>query len=77
MTPRDFQSLEISESPNIMEMRSRTLMKTLSWRFIATIITGTLGWLFTGKAAFGLTIGLADTCIKCSCIISTSAPGRA
>ncbi len=39
-------------------------MKTLSWRFIATIITGTLGWLFTHSATFGLTIGLTDTLIK-------------
>jgi len=47
-----------------MESRKRTILKTVSWRIVATFITGTLGWLFTGDASFGLGIGLADTMIK-------------
>jgi len=48
----------------MMETHQRTLAKTISWRIIATFITGLLGWLFTGSATFALGLGLSDTCIK-------------
>ena len=48
----------------MMETHHRTLAKTISWRIIATFITGLLGWLFTGKAAFAIGLGLSDTLIK-------------
>jgi len=47
-----------------MESRARTLTKTLSWRFFATIITFSLGWMLTGEIEFGLILGLSDTLIK-------------
>jgi uncharacterized membrane protein len=48
----------------MMETHQRTLAKTISWRVIATFITGLLGWLFTGSATFALGLGLSDTFIK-------------
>lgn len=47
-----------------METKTRTFVKTLSWRFFATIITASLGFLFTGSWEFAAKIGLADTTIK-------------
>lgn len=47
-----------------METRSRTIIKTLSWRFFATIITASLGYILTGSWEFAAKIGLADTSIK-------------
>jgi uncharacterized membrane protein len=48
----------------MMETHQRTLAKTISWRIIATFITGLLGWLFTGSASFAIGLGLSDTLIK-------------
>lgn len=41
-----------------------TLIKTFIWRFIATIITISIGWYVSGNFEFGLAIGGADTLIK-------------
>ena len=50
-----------------MESPARSLYKTLSWRFVATIITTFLTWGITGDASLGLTVGVADTTIKLVC----------
>ncbi len=47
-----------------MESHIRTITKTLSWRFVATLITFSVAWLVTGKLTFALEIGVADTLIK-------------
>jgi len=47
-----------------METTRRSLVKALSWRFLATIITTALVYAFTGKGDFAATIGLADTTLK-------------
>ncbi len=47
-----------------METRRRSLAKALSWRAIAWSITATVAYLFTGKIAFALSIGFADSLIK-------------
>ena len=47
-----------------MESKRRSVAKTLSWRFCATIITTAVTYAATGKLEFALTIGLADTTIK-------------
>ncbi len=47
-----------------MESHVRTITKTLSWRFIATLITFSVAWLVTGKFTFAVEIGVADTLIK-------------
>ena len=47
-----------------MESHVRTIMKALSWRFIATLITFSVAWLATGKLALAVEIGIVDTLIK-------------
>ncbi len=47
-----------------MESHFRTITKTLSWRFVATLITFSVAWLVTGKLTFAVEIGVADTLIK-------------
>mgnify|MGYP002878205142 FL=1 len=48
----------------MVETHKRTIMKTLSWRLVATIITGTVSGLITESWTVGLTIGAADTVLK-------------
>ncbi len=47
-----------------METKRRSLVKALSWRFVATFITMTIAFLVTGKLDLALEIGLLDTTIK-------------
>ena len=47
-----------------MESRGRTMVKALSWRFIATLVTFGVAWFATGKLALAAEIGVADTMIK-------------
>ena len=47
-----------------METKRRSLVKALSWRFVATFITMGIAYLVTGKLALALEIGLLDTTIK-------------
>ena len=42
----------------------RSVVKALSWRIVATVITTGLVYMFTGEGEFAATIGLADTSIK-------------
>ena len=48
----------------MMESHLRTIIKALSWRFVATLITFTIAWLITGELVFATEIGFADTLIK-------------
>ncbi len=47
-----------------METRFRTVIKALSWRFIATLVTFTVAWIITKELKFAAEIGIADTVIK-------------
>ena len=47
-----------------METRRRSLVKSLSWRFFATMITAAVAYAITGEASFAIEIGLLDTSIK-------------
>lgn len=47
-----------------METRWRSLIKALSWRFLATIITSSIVWVLTGEGKFAATVGLIDTSVK-------------
>jgi len=47
-----------------METKRRSLVKALSWRFIATFITMGIAYAITGKLDLALEIGLLDTTIK-------------
>lgn len=42
----------------------RSLAKTLSWRAIATAVTASLTYVFTGSWELGVTVGGADTLLK-------------
>ncbi len=47
-----------------METRRRSIVKSLSWRFFAIIITSLVAYQITGQLAFAIEIGLLDTAIK-------------
>lgn len=47
-----------------MESHKRSLAKSLSWRFVATLITACVAYWITGEATFAVEIGLLDTSIK-------------
>lgn len=47
-----------------MDTHKRTLVKALSWRVIATIITAIVALAVTGKLRIAVTIGIVDTLIK-------------
>ena len=47
-----------------METHARSILKALSWRFIATLITFSTAWLLTGTVDVAIKIGLLDTIIK-------------
>lgn len=47
-----------------METHFRTIIKALSWRVIATMVTFTVAWIVTGRLNIAAEIGIADTIIK-------------
>ena len=47
-----------------METHVRTIIKALSRRLIATLVTFTVALIVTGELAFAAEIGIADTIIK-------------
>jgi len=46
------------------DSKKRTVLKTASWRLIATSIGVGLIYFYTSSIEFGLTFGLADIIIK-------------
>lgn len=47
-----------------METPQRSIVKALSWRFLATMITAAIVYLLTGEMDFAAKVGLADTSLK-------------
>jgi len=47
-----------------METTRRSIVKALSWRLLATLITTGLVLAITGEGSFAATIGVADTSLK-------------
>ena len=47
-----------------MESHTRSIIKALSWRFIATVVTFLVAWFLTGTVNVALKIGFLDTSIK-------------
>ncbi|MCL5885083.1 MAG: DUF2061 domain-containing protein [Deltaproteobacteria bacterium] len=47
-----------------MDTHKRSIVKTISWRAVATIITGVVTYFLTGRIDFAVTVGLADTLVK-------------
>lgn len=47
-----------------MESTQRSIVKAISWRLVATVITAVIVYLLTGKLEFAAKVGLADTSLK-------------
>ena len=47
-----------------MDSHARSIAKTLSWRFLATVITCCVAWFITGAITAAVAIGMADTLVK-------------
>lgn len=47
-----------------MDTHRRSIVKALSWRLIATLITSAIAWFITGKLDFALKIGAIDAFLK-------------
>ena len=48
----------------MIESHFRSIIKALSWRFLATAITFSVSWIIIGELKIAAEIGLADTVIK-------------
>ena len=46
------------------ESHVRSIAKTFSWRFFATVITFLVSWALTGRVTLAAEIGIADTLVK-------------
>lgn len=44
--------------------KKRHVVKAISWRVVASLTTGIIAWIATGKMDLGLTIGVFDVFIK-------------
>ena len=47
-----------------MESHKRSIVKTFTWRVIATLVTMSVAWIILGRVSHALEIGLLDTVIK-------------
>ncbi len=47
-----------------MDTHFRSVVKALSWRFLATTITMVVAWIITDSLTIAAEIGVADTIIK-------------
>jgi uncharacterized membrane protein len=46
------------------ETRRRSVLKSLSWRFLAALITSSVVYILTGKGEFAAKVGVVDTAVK-------------
>lgn len=46
------------------ESHARSIVKAISWRVLALVITVCVALFITGKVGFAAAIGLSDSCIK-------------
>lgn len=47
-----------------METKTRSLLKALSWRVIASFITASLVFCFTGRSLLAVGVGICDSLVK-------------
>ncbi len=47
-----------------MESTRRSIVKAISWRLLATVITAVIVYQLTGELDFAAKVGLADTTLK-------------
>jgi len=48
----------------MQDSKTKSLLKTLSWRLIATLITMLIAWVVVGDVSVALTVGAVDVVIK-------------
>jgi len=48
----------------MVETARRSVVKSISWRIFAALITSSLAYILTGKGEFAAKIGILDTAIK-------------
>jgi len=48
----------------VKEKKIRSLVKAISWRVIASIVTGSLVFIFTGRLKLAVGIGILDVIVK-------------
>ena len=46
------------------ESKRRSIVKAISWRFFATLITGAIVWIISGQFELAVGVGLMDTVVK-------------
>jgi len=51
-------------SETLVESRTRSLVKGLTWRIVATLTTIAIAWLITGEVDTALQIGLIEVFAK-------------
>ena len=47
-----------------LDSRRRSIAKALSWRVVATLITGVVAWQLTGRLDIAIEIGMLDATLK-------------
>ena len=47
-----------------METHLRSVVKGMSWRVIATLVTTTVVWFISGEVSMALFAGLSDSIVK-------------
>ena len=47
-----------------MDTHRRSFLKTITWRVVATVVTGLITLWLTGRIDFAISVGLADTFVK-------------
>lgn len=47
-----------------MDRKRRSIVKTMSWRVVASLTTMTLVFIFTGKLIISLGVGISEAVIK-------------
>ncbi len=47
-----------------MTSHKKSLMKTISWRIIASLTTAIITWMITGELSVALTVGGAEAIVK-------------
>lgn len=58
------ERLRRPERPSGLETRKRSLVKALTWRIVATIITMGVALALTGELRLAAAVGIIDTTIK-------------
>jgi len=53
-----------TENKKLYETHKRSIVKTISWRILATITTMSLVYIFTGELTTALEVGSAEVVLK-------------